>query len=1047
MLVSNFFFDTVTISTICFIMFSFLLTSISAVNSVDYCLYSTNSNKCSGFPAENSYDEANFTKMIKKQSEKTKQFNGYIRVAINIVENLTKTKLDLFLMKNAHHIYILGPENTYAEYILNVNEVTTLENLTISNSYIKKDNSTSFYMENLTLTNVQWYGFSKASTFFGGILETDLHSIEGCNFKFDSVIYHVGCTTNFSTIREVNGAVFTKNVEFKDFNNESALYQYGRDFIIHPKPDFGLVRTNFRSIDENNITFKITHTIPNTILTLACYFSNREAVFVNTSVYTDSNTLVILGYKWNGYESINLHARNSTIEVNKTEDYTLDMFISEAVDTTFNLYGKTYYFRFINTEYLHNVVFNAKTVEIFDIYVNDGTNPNIKANQLKVRRFTSRHGEDVDFEGINLIVENISESVRSIKVDELYINNSIKFDMNDEYIPCIIAKEVTTTDSIFIWIRKNYSFKSGESDVLPLIKSSKELPKTFQDYAMDLELPFKLTKQTNLIGVTYSDLFKYNVNNFCLSNSTSAWCSENATTVNSSSLEELVKFIGVPEQYFELITLNVYLDNYGTDNVFLVKSDFYIQRVLINGQSPEMKSKAHLASPRGKFYHLKFQNIGLTAVEEEPNITVFSLHDADLPDYYKNKVTLKDVESLYVQGSTFEQFHLSSSIIRPIRLIIYSKYINFTKDYIIPDVPYNNITQVIIREVESVNGKGAYPDPLKIWIEHTHNSLLVDENGRTAIRFTTNTYGNLSFALTSWHETDVYYKAVLPVDLYDGSDNTQYHLHPKFLGIKVETYNKFCTKNFTIDLTPDQTVLFKYDNLLCTDVSHISIPSEITMKDSFVSGVKTLERFTVERKLYLEKDTYMRSKQFGNPNDDFLLYFNWSLSKMPYFRIDDYDTDHAKVFTPAIETYAYPNPEEEEFIKANRRIYDFGIPFFCVLSSQYKGNVMFEGLLFNRPNVTTTTATKFNRIGLESNSDMCAYLIPLEDNIAPHVRRGPDNPVPYIIIIAVSFVLLLALIITFVYSMFCKRHKKVIANSDVQVDLIHQDLLSESAGI
>lgn len=1006
----------------------FLVFSKSEV--AQFCVYTKHKSNCDGFPEDVIYPDSTFSKNLSSLSKKTSQFDNYDKVEINIAEDLSKSDIDLFLLKNAHHIYLQGIVNPPPSFELNVKDVTTLENLTIKHCMCVKDSSTEFFMENLTLSEVQWSRFDKASMFYGGILESDLLSIRSCAFRFDSVIYHVNYTEKFTPQTNISFAVFTANVEFRDFLDGASLFQYGNQFIVTPvSKKNGFFRTNFRSTTDANISYKISHNIPGSTLYIGSWFSNREAVLSDAYLYTQDNSVNIGGFKWNRFERINIQTINSTIVLNETQAQVTILDGSES--SQFEILGN-YSFKRLNSKSFNNINFKASILNIDDLAVTGDDHVDIQAEYLNINTLSAENLSTTSFNDFRITIHNISPLVSSISCGTFVLPEDLLINYKD-FVPCITAKKVESGDTRtiveLVHIGENNSFTT---DFIPIITSPDISGATITPYIKETVFPILSSVQDNSYGFLVSNFNNHRISQFCVSDDGESTCSQSEIIKSkSNNLNEMISSTELPSDYFFMANIKVFLD---TESKFTVASPSNFEEISVFGLKPN--SNVYIQTPSvistSSYTNL---SVSINNEKENPEINSISLYNCTIDDFIASKLSFDNIYSFSTDATTYSLF---SHPLEPKRLNINSPTIVFDANTIKPNLPVDQDisarTRIEIRGVNTISGSGAFKSELKV--------IVVPEK---EIHFTTNTYGNLSFIIYSSIETDIYYKANLPADLYDSGPNTKYHLHPNFLGIEITSSSRFCTNYLDIDLAPDQNIIFSQNNLLCNKKAKIGIPTEIAMFKAYVAGVLDIPKLTIRRQLYMDPDTYLRATEFSNPDDDFLLYFNWSLNKMPYFRIDNYMAENITSYLPTIETYVYPS-DDDDYIKENSDIFSLGIPYLCILASEFKGNIFREGLVFHVDNETSNVATVFKKVGLQSDADICAYVIPYEDGVVPDHSKGPKNPTPFIIMIVISFLMVIFIVVAYVYSMYFKHRKRakkdlVIASNENSI----QEVLSNDS--
>ena len=187
------------------LLFQFSLSGYVA----EYCIYQKDSKKCSGHGNNATFAASQYEKSIKNISSETNKFDFYDEVTVNVAEDISGTKIDIYLLKNAKNIRVIGlDENQQFGFGLEATKIATLDAVEIRNAHCIKDDTTQFYITNLTLHNIQFTGFEKASCFYGSKLDIDFLSPSNTTFKFEEVIYRCNYTKEFNPNYDVDGAIW-----------------------------------------------------------------------------------------------------------------------------------------------------------------------------------------------------------------------------------------------------------------------------------------------------------------------------------------------------------------------------------------------------------------------------------------------------------------------------------------------------------------------------------------------------------------------------------------------------------------------------------------------------------------------------------------------------------------------------------------------------------------------------------------------------------------------------------------------------------------------
>ena len=968
----------------------------------EFCIYSTNQKKCSNY--ENSFSKTEYSSKIEDLAEETNKFDGYNATTLYIAEDISDTNIDIYYLKNSKNIRLIGlDEKTQFGLLLNIQKVATLDGVEIRNCHCIKDDTTQFYITTLVLSNVNFTGFEKASCFYGETLDIDFLSPANTTFKFEKIIYHCNYSKPFYPNYDVDGAIFAQQVTFLDFLDGSSIYQYGDQFIITPVSiDYGFRRTNFRQSTSNNITYLIEHNQTGYSLEVGSWFANRAASFSNMKIDVKNSNLYIQGTRWHGFETLSMLLDNAIVHINDTHPR-IDI-LKDSKNSIVHIDVEDYDFDDINSDNLSNISFIGDKMSIKTLTLNPKKGVNFNATLTEIQTVTSTQTDtEADITGSSVIIHSISNQIKHITVESLILDSLLSFEIGTNSIPqitCDYASLVENVEKCQFNLTRSHdtAFPSFTQDYITLLTAN-QVSNTFKidEIIDDNDFPIKMTQKDSSYGFNSADTTQ-RTHLYCVSDDGSSACGYEEGEIvktTSTSLLSMLESSGIPKDHYNILHINIDLD---TETQFQIDTDVEFESLSIWGYR-EGCSVLNSYPENVKFLQVRNVSIEFDKSNTEPSVYYFQAFNCNLSDFMKNQLNYSSFSTAYFDNETYSQ--ISDMSFPPHHLKIECEEIEFMEEWISPVVPcFITDRKITITNVNKVSGHNGFQKNLTLYIEP-----------QDSINFTTNSYDNISFKITSDKTVDVYFKAVLPTDCFGKSPNSKYILHPNFFGSEINSEYKFCAQFLNITLQDKEYIQLGDESLYCGGYSNPYVKTEVSMSCPYVKGIVTMEKLKIERQLYLDNDTYFEVNEFANPDDDFLVYFNWTLDRMPLMKVHRYSNAHVSTFTPSMQAYVYPSLDDD-FIHNNSRIFNMGIPFLCIEDSDFKGNLFNRGLIFKLQDFDVRVSTIFNRIGEEKDTDVCAYVIPYTPEIIEKPQKGPKNRLPWVIILVISIVLLLALVIS-----------------------------------
>lgn len=913
---------------------------------------------------------------------------------VNLAESIS-TIIDLMLIKNAR-INIVGV-NKQAKFGLETSGMSTYDFITLENVVAKKGDSTSFFFLDLHLKNVLFTGFQKASCFYGKTLYTDLNSVVDSTFKFDYVEIDTAWKKQFKPNYKVDGAVFCSQVVFTNFLDGSSIYQYGDQVIITPiNHSMGARRTNIRPI-FTSVQYGIRHNRPGATLYMGSWFSNAVSCFENIEVNTSNSKVVVGGYKWSGNENIYFNSFFSVVQIDTLSP---SVHFEEISDSIINASVKIRVTE-VNTRLFRNVTFSGSSMIIGTLIVYNNDNFNSLMEKVVIDYIKAGFSTvNCTLSGSRYLISEIDKTISVITIEKLQLYGDVKIHITDRNPHHIVAHNVIYTNDISFHILYNETLNIGNK-FYPLIYAD-NISSSLSTWIYDPIFPIPGYIEGNVFGFNGSSLSVERSFNICFSNTPGDKCGfPNAVTYNSIiPLSEIISNSYYPPEKLDDKGFNVYLSIPGVFNIDIgtpmmdylqITSDCFAT-VMINNFSAA--------------YNLDFVSVKIDSNINEttkPGLTKISMVFCNLYESITKYLRFDNMDLAEFDEISFNQFPESP---RPFQLTIFTDKIVSNSTHIYPAVPTNQTkTRITFKGVNTVESHGKYP-------YYAPMAILPD----VSIRFTSNSYGKLFFTMSTSDSqiVDVYYKAVLPVHL---NDIGKFKLHPNFLGESISTEGKLCGSYVSIPLAEKEFLTMGDRSLMCGMSTVLDIPTEIQMISPYITGEVTLNKITVERQIYMGIGSSITVNEFSNPDDDFLFYFNWTLSKMPIMRIHRFIDSSSTSFYPSMQVYVYPSIDDTFF--HSNEVFKFGIPFLCIYESEYKGYIFHDGLLFRLGNQSVNVTTSFYKIAQEKEGDTCVYMLPFKDVPRPEQRKGPANRKPWIITL-ISAIVFLGVLLTLLIRTYIK---------------------------
>ena len=1012
----------------------FFLTLISCGKVVEYCIYKTDIDLCNKVADEYIFQDEKFTKAFEKIAEKEEKFNGYDNVTIYIGEDLTDAAIDLAIIKDAHEIHLIGlDKNKQFTYILNQNGVVTLEKVYISNSYCVKDDSTEFFMDELHLSNVRWTGYEKKNCFYGGKLESDLLSIANNTFKFEEVKYKVNYVQAFYPNYKTDGAVFANVVTIQDFPNNASIYQYGDQLIIIPvNQETGFRRTNFRPHGDNNISINILHNHPNNQLHVGCFFSNKQPALIKSTFILEGSSLIIHDGPWSGLEEMSFSLQSQSQVIVNTSKIAINILSGSSESNV--QFAVDFEMQVLDTATFDNVRFTGTLFKIHKLIFGKNKPFDLTASLTEIDILDANQpGTETALTGSAVKLHNITRNIKTLNVSELYLDDKLWLELGEkDSIPHIYADDVTITKkTTSVIAHHDYLEYIPEftQDFIPFLTLTDEDHKAINlaKYINNTEFPFPLTIQGSQYGFTLEDYNKQRTHKYCYSIDGQSKCNVEKDIIQTqeTSLEQILKDTQIPEEFYYLLNIHIYTDVPSDDpKTLTISSPQRIRKISIDCITPQSIT-VDLKTP-DMFDNMLFEDCKLNIETDfTKQFTYILINNSEL---IGNTVEA-DFSFANIAEFDYYSYQQFGKALTPKNLIISSEKISFANHTDIdPLIPLENKNVTItIKNVSEVGGKNGFTPNVQIILDP-----------QSSIHFTTNNYGNMTFGMKASHSPiDVIFKAVLPVDFVDPQGTTEYILHPNFYGTKLSiNTTRMCTPHLKFDITGSEYLTLDDSSLDCNRTAAPSIKTQSTMEMPYIDGVISLEELSIVRQVYLNNNTFLSVKEFSNPDDDFLLYFNWTLDKVPFMHIKKYSTSQVTAFVPSIQSYIYPS-DDDHIIRENYKIFKMGIPFLCIDESDFKGELFHDGLIFALKGKNITTSTIYMKSAQEAEAGTCMYFIPYDDPVRPPKSRGPANPTPWYVIPAVSLVILVALVISLVISFF--KPKKKNEQAELSMNLLDQE--------
>lgn len=993
--------------------------TVAITGNYSFCIFTTGKEKCPEDSKE--FFDGNTPNFAKKfKSYMTKKhpdnFTGITVFKLYIdyrEEDQNPITIDLMNIKNPEVIQIIGINDIHrSPFILNSEFVATYDEINLKHVKAIKQETTEFYIKVLRLENITLSGFQKATVFYGYDLYTDMLSIANCTFKFDNLYYSINQTEPFLSNYYYDGAIFIDKVVFKDFPNGCQIYQYGDQFIIIPRSiKDGIRKTQFRLKTNKNISYSFE--ITNSNVSFGCYFSNRFAAFTDIYVQaTNSNLTILKGY-WHGYEKMGFQLVNSNLTVlpNSFAVYFKGKSVGASViaDAAFKIpYGRS--------DEISGIKFTNKriTFEVFEI-VNYTEPIEITSDTIALGTLISDKVYDtVSFIGDSTFdLQRINAPIKNIEIGNLDHGYKLTITKFRDFIPCITIKNHSS------YFRSPFTLV-GENPVLTedtvIIKYPSNNRSVYPHKKIfDAVFPVSVVwledeNHNSMLAISAADYDRTRTSFICISDDGSSNCNseEKVFKTELTSLQAFLDYIEIENA--SKLNFNFFID---TSTPILIDNKISkVNKLYYTGLRPD--SSVKFVSKYTSSY-LKLENITFDIDPKISKLDYFSVENVNFTDNFKNAVTY--IKYFDIDDKSWEPICRLNMTFNRITVQTYRIYFSGTtlQPYIAPKCALF----VRYSKVGLVQGSGGFSPIMDITI------FPLDK-----INFTTNNYGNLTLKMLASREDqviDVYFKAFFPVEL-KANKGVTINLHPHFYGDQLKTARQLCAENVNIDTDPSVIVIFANESYNCKKQFNVDVKSDMIMEAPKFNGVADLGYMVVEKEMSLGIDTYLTVERFGNPNDEFMLFFDWSLRQMPMMRIKEFTSRYSRIFDPFMGMYPKHSLDVDELL-ANKEIFKFGIPILCIEKSDYIGTMGSYGTLYIVNGTQPNTTSAYSKIGIESDPDVCLTMLPYIPQEIPKPRIGPERKGGWIVLIAISLVILIAIIVSTLISFFCAKGHNTTSNN------------------
>ncbi|EAY04386.1 hypothetical protein TVAG_350610 [Trichomonas vaginalis G3] len=1011
---------------------------------------------------------------MKSESKKNNKFDK-LNVTLYIPENLSSITVDAYAFKNSNFFYLIGIGSN-ASCKLSVSEVCTFNSVEFNNIELIKKDTTEIDLAELKLRKVLFTGFDKASKYFGGKLDSDLLSTRYITLLFEHVTIHCNETGEFEKNYRIDGAIYAKDIMFTSFLENSTVFQFGDQMIITPVSTVrGCRRTCIQPYTPGkNVSITVRNDNPKSILTIGSWFSSKCAMFTPLHLEIIDSYLTILDGNWNDQENFKITLQRAHLHIKidgpriSLENNTFDSTITTSKDSL--------KFLSLNLKNINNIEFkDIENVSVIDLYASNNSRIGNGVKQMFCRYVHSvpkekeeevieyddkynEGGDEKKEEGVTftvesetLIINTVDQTVKQINCNELVVPNKGKIDgihhngvlyfiHDSERIPKIVCKQMTSINET---LKINVQ-PAGENDVLPdanitLVQSNKTIKAETISLIWDYkEVPDKSVGQN--IEIKSDDIVEVNSQQYICLSTDSGDCglTDNYIIRTQNNLKDLAENLSITENSSRAVKLKIYLDD-DFEN-FEINYGIKFRGIKINSElNQENKVTFTIGADTKPGFNIQLKSV-TADIPEETKIDTLKMTNVKI---VRKDVKLTNVNYIELDTETNDEFTYplhpaNSTIINTETVEISGENL---KPKVFTDFGEKQEMKIKFRGVKKITKKGApFPNKINIGIE-------VED----AVTLESNNFGSmLTFEIGGIpgenNDIVVNFKAVLPAKIIDGNFKSM-TLKPNFLGNTFNYQNQLCGKNITLETTGIVNISKK--TLYCKSESMLFITTATIAKDPMFQGVINLRQLTIERMMELTSNTYLHIDEYANPDDDFLLHYNWSLKHFPTVKISKFVKVQKTSFTPGIQTFADQNDEDIEFMKQNLDIFKFGMPFICIDDSNYRGNLFNEGMVFRNGTLNNSLISTAMRIGPSNAVSQCAYMLlfnPKEDKIyevQASPVKGPINKAHFKALITLSSLLLVFLCAFSIYMLFFQRRrapKKEITHSESR-SVVMEDLL------
>ncbi|EAY18012.1 hypothetical protein TVAG_113560 [Trichomonas vaginalis G3] len=927
------------------------------------------------------------------------KFDGidYLSLYIDYFDYQSKNpiSLDIYSFKEAKHILVIGPNNeSRSSFVLNVNQITTLDNFEMYNVIAVKDGTTQFFIKEMKIYGVRFQGFDKATVFYGYNLYSDLLSVSNTTFKFDTLYYNCYSAEKFYPNYDYDGSVFAKSIIMSGIQDGGSIFQYGSQFIITPiSKEHGFRKTNFRNSTANNISYTIIHNSGN--LYIGALFSNKASSFNNVSLKAINSYITIQEGEWNGDATISATLINSTLDV-QTNDIQLKF--TDDCQNSKVLMNKQLEIQHITSKSISQLEFNCN-ISIFEFEILENfTIVKISAKNSKISRlFSTKDIKEITLTGTPVNILQIYGQFQIIKTDSLVFTDKRMELIRDKYVPMISYTKPFEQKALF-QIKSYSSF--DPTDKYTLIEIPSDSTGTVDPFVPRYGFPLKFVEEISENKKRYSLTNITELFAICVSDDGKSFCGINSSlNVDFHDISSFLDSMRISQDLYKSIKLDFYLD---TEVKFVVNPRYPLDIISVHGL--RASNPVEIVALNQTMYY-SFHNVSVDTPANQDSSTRLGFFNCTLTENFKTI----NFASLYIDAETYGKYFDHNLKFKSI-LKVYTDSLYFSKEVMVPDVPRLNWTNAVsLVGVRMVSGHGGFSIPCTMKIIP-----------QPIINFTTNNYGNLKLILSPEEDVIVNFKAFFPADLDPTKKTAKINLVPNFWGQKLGTTRKFCSKYVNLQTQNKITVVLADEAFECSSFSETNSSARVIINNSYVSGVAHLKTIALARELHLSRGTYVDADTFGIPYDDFLVHVQVDLKDVPMLMIHTFTSRWTETYLPFFQVYPEFLYDLDKFAD-KKEYYKFGLPVLCIESSDYIGTLSTYGNIFEGDQFQTAASTFIVKYGVANEPDCCINVIPYEKPERQDPIIGPVKKGGWIGILVVSVVVLGAIITFLLISFICPR--------------------------